>query len=345
MTTSKKRSHYFDNARFILIFLVVFGHVISPIKGNNNILFTIYAVIFLFHMPAFIFISGYFSKGFNKKGYLLKASKKILLPYLIFQVIYSFFYHWIGAESQLTIDLLQPHWTLWFLLSLFCWNLLLFVFSKLRWAGLILAAVIGIGIGYFDNVGSFLSLSRTFVFFPYFLLGHLLEPKHIKLIKKVKFPMLIGSAILTGAVLLFAAFFSKDSLPWLLGDTSYADMGMKAFTSGLKRGGQYLLTLAVIFGFLALVPSSGFKLTILGQRTLNIYLFHGFIIQTIETFVSKDILSRFSTHYFILIVFSMAICLVLGSYFVKKYTGVSFYFKFFHKERRPGLRSTGAVHR
>ncbi|MFZ7944441.1 acyltransferase family protein, partial [Neobacillus sp. 19] len=69
MAVTSKRSKYFDNAKFILIFLVVFGHLISPLKERDRILFTLYTVIFLFHMPAFIFISGYFAKGFRKKGY------------------------------------------------------------------------------------------------------------------------------------------------------------------------------------------------------------------------------------------------------------------------------------
>ncbi|WP_281397301.1 acyltransferase family protein [Heyndrickxia vini] len=136
MASSSKRSLYFDNAKLILIFLVVFGHVISPLKGNDDILFTLYTVIFLFHMPAFILISGYFAKGYRKKGYLIKSVKKILLPYLIFQAIYSFFYFISGDEKSLTIDFLQPHWTLWFLLSLFCWNVLIYAFAKLKWIGL-----------------------------------------------------------------------------------------------------------------------------------------------------------------------------------------------------------------
>jgi fucose 4-O-acetylase-like acetyltransferase len=320
LTSSTRRVFYFDNAKFILIFLVVFGHVISPLKGQDYFLLSLYSVIFLFHMPAFILISGCFSKGYNKKGYLLKTVKKILLPYLIFQVVYSVFYYWNGHESSLKFDLFQPHWTLWFLLSLFWWNLLLYVFAKLKWVGLVIATVIGISIGYIDNFGSFLSLSRTFVFFPYFLLGYLLEPKHLTLIKKVKFSTVIGLGILLSTMLLFGTFFPKDAMPWLLGDTSYADMGVKELTDGLKRAAQYVLTVIVICGFLAIVPSKGFKLTVIGERTLYVYLLHGFIIKLIQTFVSDDILNAMSDRYLALMIFSFVLCLFLGSYFIKKYT-------------------------
>jgi fucose 4-O-acetylase-like acetyltransferase len=320
LTSSTRRVFYFDNAKCILIFLVVFGHVISPLKGEDDFLLALYSVIFLFHMPAFILISGYFSKGYNKKGYLKKTVTKILLPYLIFQLIYSVFYYWNGHDSSLKFDLFQPHWTLWFLLSLFWWNLLLYVFAKLKWTGFIIATVIGICIGYIDPVGSFLSISRTFVFFPYFLLGFLLEPKHLKLIKKVKYSTVIALGILLSTMLLFGTFFPKDAIPWLLGDTSYADMGGKELIDGLKRAVQYVLTVIVICGFLTIVPSKGFKWTVIGERTLYVYLLHGFIIKLIQTLFPDNTLNELSDQYLVLTIFSFGLCLFLGSYFIKKFT-------------------------
>nr|WP_259545267.1 acyltransferase family protein [Heyndrickxia oleronia] len=168
MASTTKRNLYFDNAKLILIFLVVFGHVISPLKRNDDFLFTVYTVIYLFHMPAFILISGYFAKGYRKKGYLMKSVKKILLPYVIFQVIYSIFYFFNGEEQTLTFDFLQPHWSLWFLLSLFCWNIFLYLFARLKWAGFLLAVGIGIAVGYIDQIGSFLKPFADFCIFPLF---------------------------------------------------------------------------------------------------------------------------------------------------------------------------------
>ena len=79
-------------------------------------------------------------------------------------------------------------------------------------------------------------------------------------------------------------------------------------------------TLLVIFGFLALIPSNQYKVTAIGQRTLYVYLFHGFIIKTVDTIVPEKFLSFVSTHYLLLICFSLAICIFLGSYLIKKYT-------------------------
>src|SRR3954467_6618617 len=117
----KVRTAYYDNAKFLLVFLVVLGHFIQSYIHDNKIIFTLYTAIFLFHMPAFILISGYFAKGYKKKGYFKKSVKKILIPYFIFQIIYSIYYYLIGKEEKLAFDFVHPHWSLWFLLSLFFW--------------------------------------------------------------------------------------------------------------------------------------------------------------------------------------------------------------------------------
>ena len=58
----KERDYGFDNSKLILIILVVFAHLLeisTKNYGSNN---DIYRVIYSFHMPAFVFITGYFSK-------------------------------------------------------------------------------------------------------------------------------------------------------------------------------------------------------------------------------------------------------------------------------------------
>lgn len=320
MSSTSNRSKYFDNAKFILIFLVVFGHLISPLKEQDGILFTLYTVIFLFHMPAFILISGYFAKGFKNKGYFIKSVKKILLPYFIFQIIYSIYYYLVGKEETLHFDFLHPHWSLWFLLSLFFWNLLLYVFAGLRWFGLFIAVILGIVIGFVDEVGSFLSLSRTFVFFPYFLLGYLLNGELLKKAIRAKYSLPAGVFIIIGTLIFVGFWFPENAVPWLLGSTSYANMGGEEVADGIFRGIQYVLTLIVIFGFLALIPSSPYKVSEIGERTLYVYLFHGFIIKSLQVVVPDKSLFSFSGYYLLLIGVSLLICFILGSYLTKKFT-------------------------
>lgn len=155
------RDHQFDNIRLILIFFVIFGHLIEYFAADG----ILYRWIYSFHMPVFIFISGYFAK-FNPK----KIVCNILVPYVLLQILYTAFDHLLYGNAPFRLQFTTPYWLLWYLLSLFCYYLLLplidtdrasvqlFVFL----ACVALALLSGFGQGF----GYFLSLSRTFVFLP-----------------------------------------------------------------------------------------------------------------------------------------------------------------------------------
>jgi fucose 4-O-acetylase-like acetyltransferase len=99
-------------------------------------------------MPAFILVSGFFAKGFYKKGYIKKIAKKLILPYIIFQVIYSVFYYFLYNKGTFEMDPFNPHWSLWFLISMFCWNIMLLFFAKHKAVySLTAALLIGLAVG------------------------------------------------------------------------------------------------------------------------------------------------------------------------------------------------------
>ena len=75
MTAIKDRDYFFDNARAFLIFLVVFGHLLQPYTSEDKFLSALYLLIYSFHMPTFLFISGYFAKNLDKPHYLEKIAK------------------------------------------------------------------------------------------------------------------------------------------------------------------------------------------------------------------------------------------------------------------------------
>lgn len=109
---SKSRDSYFDNAKFLLIFLVVFGHILRSFINDNNFMLYLYKFIYTFHMPAFILVSGYFAKGFKRAGYVKKLAVKLIIPYLIFQIIYSVFYYIMQDESMANVNPIDPQWSL-----------------------------------------------------------------------------------------------------------------------------------------------------------------------------------------------------------------------------------------
>jgi fucose 4-O-acetylase-like acetyltransferase len=161
------RNSYFDNLKSLLIFSVVIGHLLPSFKGDIDFLETSYLFIYLFHMPLFVLISGYFSKKYNSKGYINKLFVKLIIPYILFQVFYTAFYNYLGSNVE--YNFATPRWALWFLVSLFSWNILLFIFAKLKY-GIVIAFLISILAGYAPFISAEYSLSRTLFFFPFFFI-------------------------------------------------------------------------------------------------------------------------------------------------------------------------------
>lgn len=81
------RNVHIDVARGITIILMVYGHYTIDAQLST--------VIFSFHMPIFILISGYFFKKETKlSDTLYKVGKGLLLPYGVASVVYAFISLW-----------------------------------------------------------------------------------------------------------------------------------------------------------------------------------------------------------------------------------------------------------
>ncbi|WP_175215983.1 acyltransferase family protein [Proteus mirabilis] len=77
------RNKKIDSIKGVLIFLVVFGHFLESMigwKGSNSS--ALLHVIYSFHMPFFILISGYFFSvnNFNRKLYCVHKSVLFDMP-------------------------------------------------------------------------------------------------------------------------------------------------------------------------------------------------------------------------------------------------------------------------
>ena len=70
----KKRIQYIDIARGIAIILMIIGHVIEGLPRK---------IIYSFHMPLFIIVSGLLYKDRNAKDTIKNILKKLILPYAI----------------------------------------------------------------------------------------------------------------------------------------------------------------------------------------------------------------------------------------------------------------------
>ena len=125
---SEDRDAFFDNARFLLMAAVVFGHAIEPLTGQSRALAATYTWLYAFHMPLFVFIAGHFAHASLR---IRPLFTRLLLPYVLLQFAYTWFGHVVHKTPEWSLHLLTPDWILWFLLSLLWWRLFLPLWLRL----------------------------------------------------------------------------------------------------------------------------------------------------------------------------------------------------------------------
>ena len=83
------RNETIDALKGVLMILVVFGHVVY--LGSGALFFgVIREVVYIFHMPIFLFISGYFFTPIENSKSAYSIVRKLLVPYFIFYMSYLF---------------------------------------------------------------------------------------------------------------------------------------------------------------------------------------------------------------------------------------------------------------
>lgn len=261
----KPTSDLIDTARGSLILLVVWGHLLESNGFNGNLYFAIY----IFHIPAFAMISGMLSKSSLNAEDVLRICKRLLLPFVVFQGAYVLMLEYFAPDRVGSIY--EPVWIVWFLVSLMTWKLVLPLVLRLPYP-LTLSVIAALLVGSIDIVGSEFSISRTFVFFPAFLFGHLHGNRIVEAVTRHRVPLgALFAAIFCTALLVSDNF----DIRWLWGSHPYS--GTPFATPGIVFRAAFI-TIGIIasVAFIAVVPSTSRLLSFLGQKTMPVYLLHGF---------------------------------------------------------------------
>lgn len=272
----KRRSAYWDNVKVLLIFLVVLGHyfgygfVYGDLSGGRWLIPNgIYGFVYMFHMPLFAFVSGFFSK--NTEKCCKRAVGEYLIPYLAFNTLC------VGMNRlllgvPLVNPVTNPYNHMWYLFALFFWRLTAKWGNRLPhswiWAGA-LAAVLSL-----TPVMEWELTSRMFLFWPFFLLGLQMEQPQVLRVKKL--PHWLCGGVLVGMLLLSVLILKQF-------DCSTYRLCFLGRRFGVNRAGivglmklllRYVTALVLGGCVLNLVPSRGMRITLLGKNTMSIYLLH-----------------------------------------------------------------------
>ena len=212
-----KRDIRLDNLRGLLITIVVIGHFLLPLYRTRFVTGLIYT-IYIFHMPCFIMLSGYFAKGAYRREHTVSGSPwsansgpddrrprgagagpadgkgrflwgravQLFWLYLLYELVVWITEGLAAGSIPRVPDLLHESGAPWYLMSLGCYYLCIPLLEKAR--GLlrtkrlfIFAVMLAVSfLKYIIQPGDFLSLDRTIAFLPFFCLGYLTEKQDLQ---------------------------------------------------------------------------------------------------------------------------------------------------------------------
>jgi fucose 4-O-acetylase-like acetyltransferase len=282
----RSRVPLWDNARFVAVVLVVIGHATLKLIAGSDPAYSVYLFIYLFHIPVFVAVSGYFARS-TPPGVpqIKRLFTDIVVPYVIFETIWSGI-HW-AISGKLKLDYTTAWWTLWFLLALCIWRVVLPYLVILRFP-MTISILLAVGAGYLSSVDDTLSLGRAVALLPFFVLGW-----KIKQWKLAEWWLGRRTVVVwrwrAAALALFATLATVSAVgidTWrellvrrfLLYDETYSSFGYGEWWAGAIRIGVIGIGMLCCFGFLALMPRRQTWLSGLGTRTMYIYLLHSLLL-------------------------------------------------------------------
>lgn len=130
-----KRDLRWDMIKAVAIFLVVLGHCIQTMDllWQQNV---VQRVIYSFHMPLFMFVSGYFavnSKSVCFRKWIIDKSRRLLVPCIVHGVFFSAAMYFFARTPQPLPDVISVLNTVWYLFVLFLLLLFARIFDFIPW--------------------------------------------------------------------------------------------------------------------------------------------------------------------------------------------------------------------
>ncbi|MEV6331076.1 acyltransferase family protein [Streptomyces sp. NPDC051909] len=273
------RTAYFDNAKLLAVVLVVCGHFWEPLIGQpeQRHIKALYLLVYTFHMPAFILVSGFFSRGFTAQPrQIRRLVSGVLVPFVLWGTLLALFNGFVTDES-VTIKPLTPVWVTWFLIALFLWRLSTPLWRNLR-APVTTATALFLAAGAF-SLGAQLSITRVLQFLPCFVIGLVMDPRHLARLREarwIKAAAVISFLTVGGAAFVVAPDFNAV---WLYRSAGAPDLHVSYGHWVAEALVIHVVGLVLTAAFLVLVPSRRTWYTSLGAGTMCAFLLHAFIRQ------------------------------------------------------------------
>lgn len=292
-----------DNAKLVLITLVVICHFYENYLGSSRLVNSLFFSVYSFHMPAFFLISGLFAKRTVNEKRIEKVTPFVLL-YLLTKFLGWFVLRILLQDGYVPIDLFRESGVAWFILALFFMYVITFYTKRFQpvyvFAVSILIAVLA---GYTNADINLFCWLRVVIFYPFFYAGYVLSLEDLAKWMEFRVLKIISAIGLAGYF--FVCYIGIDKIfgmRFLLTGRNYILLEHGALYGGILRLGTYVVSFVLVFMFLCLIPKRRFCLSSLGERSLGVYVFHyAFINLYIHSFLYKYLFQNFPNIWLLLV--------------------------------------------
>lgn len=212
-----RRVDYIDYLKGLSIIWVVWYHTVHP-----------WFVDFSFRMPLFFLASGIFFKIVDIKTYVQKKANQLLVPFVVFTIIYyvylilqcllstgsitnfDFGCIWGVFEFHRGVESFVVNPPLWFICALLCLQLTTWLLVKLlkkRWLILSVTILLTIvGVQYVSGLPTLFMFGRSIPYLVYYVCGHLYGKDLIKIIesdsKNAYWPCVTAISVYVSSIIL-----------------------------------------------------------------------------------------------------------------------------------------------
>ncbi|WP_250403632.1 acyltransferase family protein [Streptomyces cellostaticus] len=289
---SPARDPWWDNTRFVSASLIVVLHTMGSIMDRHGPLHAFHVAAWAFRVPVFVVLAGVFSSaGPLGARHLRTLLRSIVLPALLFSLLFSVESYALGSPFALHIT--QLPWTLWFLMSLFFWRLLLPLVAQLRHP-LVVTTAVALAVGYVEEFGLQFSASRTLVYMPLFHFGWRLGQGGFGKWFESRWSLPAAAAGVLASGLVAWRWHRDIQGTWLSMRHAYrADTALGMEGAWLIRLAVLASAAALVLCLLRLVPKRRLPLiSALGAGGFTVYLLHPLVILPLR---EKGLIERADT--------------------------------------------------
>ena len=279
----KKRWFRADNIRYILLFNVIWEHMLTQTGITDNWIITVLVCWSrMITMPGFCFISGYFSKKGDKC--YQSAVFDFLIPYILFNSLFALIW---GTSAP---NIFTPTFAYWYMMCMFCWKLMTKALQQIKYIiplSIIVALIVGATC---NDVGHFMSVSRTIGFLPFYLVGMKMSRADVSKLENLpKIPVLLVTMAVLGVwgwLNVKGVFHIDFYYYWApyAGNDGESFAQFFNFSYGPMKGlilralGYVVSGIQIIFLFCIVPDKSLPVMRDIGTRTMVPYLLHTYVI-------------------------------------------------------------------